>query len=108
MPEGTYSVIGVPRAGRLEMAERLKASPPIAPGDVEPAALVAEAQEAIPEVDRAWIAWVMIGLMLLIRPSTKRFRLFDRITDLPSGRRLLMTAGLAAVITLTIGALLPK
>lgn len=104
VPAGTYSVIGIPEDGVLDLEGALVELPLLTRGRLPPEEIVASVAQTSRGVQSMWMIYSWIGLVILLRPMTRRFELFRRLTDAPFPRRLLMTAAVSAGIVLVLAA----
>lgn len=107
-PTGSVSLVAIPQDGRLSLTEELANVPLLVPGDTDVSTIVQTATGQVRDIQRHWIFYTFVGLMLLIRPVARFFSGLNDFTYAPFGKRLVITAGVAAVITAVIGLLLPK
>ncbi|MDX1494756.1 MAG: hypothetical protein R3253_11880, partial [Longimicrobiales bacterium] len=102
LPADTYSLIGIPEDGTIDLDDALVEASLLARGSVPADAIVASVAGTSRGVSLLWVAYSWVGLMLLIRPMTKRLELFRFLTEAPFPKRLAMTAGLAAAVVLVM------
>lgn len=107
-PTGAVSLIAIPEDGRLALTEALATVPLLVPGRVNAPTIVGAATGQVRDIQRHWIFYTFAGLMLLIRPVAGLFSGLNEFTHAPFGKRLAITAGIAAAMTAIIGLLLPK
>lgn len=103
----TYSVIGVPEDGVLDLSDEFSDLPLAALGSVSAEEMVAAATGTERGVQSVWMIYAWVGLLLLLRPVARRFRIFHGFTEAPFPSRLLRTGGIAAVIVLVLAWLMP-
>lgn len=106
-PIGSVSLIAIPQDGRLTLTEELAGAPLLVSGDADAQTIVAAGTGQVREVQWHWIVFTFAGLMLLIRPVASLLPRFNAFTSAPFGKRIAMTAGIAAGMTLVISLLLP-
>lgn len=102
VPRDTYSLIGIPSDGEIDLDGALMEVSPLRRGNVPADAIVSSVAGTTRGVSLLWVAYSWIGLMLLIRPVTKRLELFRFLTDAPFPKRFAMTAGVAALVVLAL------
>lgn len=107
-PTGLVSLIAIPEDGRLKLTEELAAVPLLMAGDVDAPTIVAAAAGEVRDIQQTWVYYTFVGLLLLIRPVARLFSGLNDFTYAPVGKRLAITAGVAAAITAVITLLLPK
>lgn len=107
-PTGQVSLIAIPEDGRLTLTEELAGAPLLMSGSADAQTIVEAGAGQVRDIQQNWIFYTFAGLMLLIRPVARLFSRLNDFTYAPFGKRLAMTAGIAAGITALIGLLLPK
>lgn len=107
-PTGSVSLVGIPEDSRLTLTEELADVPLLVPGNVDAATMVEAATGEVRDIQQHWIFYTFAGLMLLIRPVARLFSGLNDFTYAPFGKRLIITAAVAAAITAIVGFLLPR
>jgi len=107
-PTGRVSLIAIPRKGLLTLDEALAPLPLLVVGDADPTDIFEAAGGQVREPQLHWLFYSFFGFMLLIRPLARRFSALNDFTFAPFGRRLAMTAGIAALLTLAVGIAFPS
>jgi hypothetical protein len=118
-PAGRISMVAIPDEGMLTLGEALAPLPTLAVGealaplptlavgDADARSIVEAAGGRVPETQIHWLFYTFFGLMLLIRPIARRFSALNDFTYAPFGKRVAMTASIAAVLTLAAGVAFP-
>ena len=106
-PKGLVSLIAIPRERVLTLNEALAPLPLLVVGDVDAKDIVEAAGGQVREPQPHWLFYSFFGFMMLIRPVARRFSALNDFTFAPFGRRLAITAGLAAFLTLAVGVAFP-
>lgn len=103
---GNYSVIGIARDGVLyddEVFAEVIGPPLIEPGEVDAETMVARAEEYANQGDAPTnnpFAWVFIGLLISLRALALPFPVLRGFTHAPVGRRLMISGGVATLVTI--------
>ena len=101
--EDVYSMIGIPRDGVLDLDDQFQSLQLITLGAVDAETLVSRAESATVHTLKYWMAWIFIGTLLVLRPIAGKFRALQGFSEASTGRRWVISLGVAALCTVLVG-----